>query len=60
MRNYSTPYITNTLIEEELGSIQGNIDHKQHDVDWNKYEDKIILLKNGKLDILNLKRKNIE
>jgi|TARA_R110000803_G_scaffold44953_9_gene94963 hypothetical protein len=59
-KTFFTINALNKLIEEELSSIQGNIDHKQHDVDWNKYEDKIILLKNGKLDILNLKRKNIE
>jgi hypothetical protein len=50
----------NKLIELENNLSEGNIDHSKFNVDWNKFENKIILLKNGSLDILSLKRKNVE
>lgn len=50
----------NKLIEKENNLTPGNIDYKSHEVDWTKYSDKIILLNNNELDILNLKRKIIE
>jgi hypothetical protein len=50
----------NKLIELENNLSEGNIDHSKFNVDWNKFENKIILLKNGSLDILTLKRKNVE
>ena len=50
----------NKLIEKENNLTPGNIDYKSHEVDWTKYSDKIILLNNNELDILNIKRKIIE
>lgn len=50
----------NKLIEKENNLIPGNIDYKSHEIDWSKYSDKIILLNNNELDILDLKRKIIE
>lgn len=50
----------NRLIELENNLTEGNIDHSKYQVDWEKYSNKIILLKKNELDILPLKRKNIE
>jgi len=50
----------NKLIEKEFNLTPGNIDYKSHEIDWKKYQDKIILLKNGELDILDLKKKITE
>jgi hypothetical protein len=50
----------NKLIEKENNLTPGNIDYKSHEIDWSKYSDKIILLNNDELDILDLKRKIIE
>lgn len=50
----------NKLIEKEFNLSPGNIDYKSHEVNWANYENKLILIKNGELDILNLKRKIIE
>jgi hypothetical protein len=50
----------NKLIEKENNLTPGNIDYKSHEIDWSKYSDKIILLNNNELDILDLKRKIIE
>jgi hypothetical protein len=48
------------LIERDFNLTPGNIDYKSHEVEWNKYEDKFIILKNDVLDILDIKRKIIE
>ncbi len=50
----------NRLIEKEFNLKPGNIDYKSHEIDWDKFKNKIILLKNGELDILDLKKKIIE
>jgi hypothetical protein len=50
----------NKLIEKEFNLTPGNIDYKSHEIDWKKHENKIILLKNGELDILDLKKKITE
>ena len=47
----------NKLIELDNNLLEGNIDHSKFEVDWTKYENKIILLKNNELDILSLNRK---
>ncbi|MDB4326181.1 hypothetical protein N9966_00030 [bacterium] len=47
----------NKLIEKEFNLIPGNIDYKSHEIKWEKYKNKLILLKNGELDILDLKKK---
>jgi len=50
----------NKLIEKEFNLKSGNIDYKSHEIDWEKFKNKLILLKNGELDILDLKKKIIE
>lgn len=46
----------NKLIEQENKDLVGNIDHKSIKIDWNKYQNKLILLKKQELTILNIKR----
>jgi len=50
----------NKLIERDFNLIPGNINYKSHEIDWEKYKNKLILLKNGELDILDLKKKITE
>ncbi len=38
----------------------GNIDYNNYKVDWDSYVDSMISLKNDKLEILSLKKKNID
>lgn len=45
----------NKLIETESG-LQGNVNHKEFQVDWVKYYNKIILLKGTELDISPIER----
>jgi hypothetical protein len=58
-KTFFTINALNKLIEKESNSNIGNIDYKKYEIDWSKYEDKIILLKNNELDILDLKKKNL-
>jgi len=46
----------NRLIERDSGITDGNINHKEHQVDWSKYENKLILLKGNKLEISDISR----
>jgi hypothetical protein len=50
----------NKLIERDHGLDNGNVDYKNYEVDWENYQDSIILLKNESLEILGLKRKFID
>lgn len=50
----------NKLIEKEFNIEIGNVNYSEYNLDWSKYENNIILLKNNELDILNLKRKIVE
>jgi hypothetical protein len=50
----------NKLIEKDFNVESGNINHSDYNLEWNKYENTIILLKNDELDILNLKKKILE
>jgi hypothetical protein len=50
----------NKLIERDFNIEFGNINHIDYNIDWDKYKDCIILLKNNDLDILNLKKKIVE
>jgi hypothetical protein len=50
----------NRLIERDFDLTPGNIDYKSHEIEWSNYQNKIILLKNNELDILDIKRKIIE
>jgi len=46
----------NRLIERDCGLHGGNINHKEHNIDWGLYGGKIILLKNDVLDITDINR----
>ena len=46
----------NKLIEMESDLSVGNINHKEHQVDWSKYENKLILLRGDKLEISDISR----
>lgn len=50
----------NKLIEKEFNIEYGNVNHSEYNLEWSKYENTIILLKNNELDILPLKRKIVE
>jgi len=50
----------NKLIEKEFNINFGNVNYTDYNLDWDKYKDSIILLKNNELDILPLKKKIIE
>ena len=45
----------NRLIERDSG-LSGNVNHKEHQVDWVRYENKLILLKNDRLEISDIDR----
>jgi hypothetical protein len=46
----------NKLIETNLESSLGNIDYKSYKVDWEKYQNKILLINNKELSIFDLER----
>lgn len=46
----------NKLIEHELGVEKGNVDYKNHKIDWDKYQDNLILNNNGELTLFKIKR----
>lgn len=50
----------NKLIEKEFNLDNGNVDYKNYQIDWDKYKNTMISLKNNNLEILPLKRKIIE
>ena len=39
----------NKLIESEVGLEKGNINYKEHEIDWDKYQGKMLIVKNGNL-----------
>lgn len=45
----------NRLIETEYDVSPGNTDYKSIKIDWDKYQNKIILINNNKLNISNIK-----
>jgi len=47
----------NKLIERDFNLEEGNVNYKKYDIDWKSYENKIILLKNDVLEILDLNRR---
>lgn len=55
-KTFFTINALNKLIERDHNIQGGNINYKQYDVDWEKYSDKIILLKEDNLEILDLNR----
>ncbi len=46
----------NKLIEEKSGSDIGNIDYKSFKIDWDEYQNKMILLNGKELSILSIER----
>lgn len=49
----------NRLIERDFDLKSGNIDYSNYQVDWLKYENTMISLRNNNLEVLDLKRNNI-
>lgn len=50
----------NRLIESDFDLVSGNVDYSNYQVDWKKYENNIITVRNNNLEILPLKKKIIE
>ncbi len=50
----------NKLIERDFNLTSGNIDYSSYNVDWEKYNNMIITIRNNNLEILPIKKKNIE
>lgn len=46
----------NRLIEIQNKDLIGNIDYKSIEIDWNLYQNKLILISNDELSIINIKR----
>jgi hypothetical protein len=50
----------NKLIEKDFNLDSGNVNYSEYNLDWGKYENSIILIKNNELDILKLNMKIVE
>jgi len=50
----------NKLVEKEHNISKGNADYSQYEIDWSKYENTMVSLKNDVLEILPLNKKIIE
>lgn len=50
----------NKLIERDFNLASGNVDYSSYDVEWEKYQNTIITLRNNNLEILPIKKKIIE
>ena len=46
----------NKLIESETDGDTGNINYKDHQIDWDKYQNKILVSKNKELTIIDIER----
>ena len=46
----------NKLIEQEVGGNIGNIDYKSHKIDWDQHQGKMLIIKDGKLIIMDIER----
>ena len=46
----------NKLIESEVGLEKGNINYREHEIDWDKYQGKMLIVKNGNLVIMDINR----
>ena len=49
-------YTINLLIESLSDSESGNINYKDFKIDWDNYQNKIIIVKKGELKIMDIKR----
>ena len=50
----------NKLIETEYDLPKGNVNYSSYEIDWSKYENTMISLRNNNLEILHLNKKIIE
>ena len=46
----------NKLIDKEVGEDRGNINYKEYQIDWDNYQDKMLIVKNDELTIMDIKR----
>tara|TARA_B100001778_G_C18065859_1_gene396351 strand:- start:36 stop:449 length:414 start_codon:yes stop_codon:yes gene_type:complete len=46
----------NKLIDEEVGERSGNINYKDYEIDWDKHQDKMLIVKDKELTIMDIKR----
>jgi len=46
----------NKLIQRDFNLMDGNIDYKSYSIDWDKYQDKLFLVKEGELQIQDIKK----
>lgn len=46
----------NKLIEKEFNLVGGNIDYKKYKIDWNKFNNTIIITSNNNLSIIDIKQ----
>jgi len=46
----------NKVIEQQVGDSIGNIDYRSISINWDEYQNKMILINNGELSILNIER----
>ena len=46
----------NKLIQRDFNLVDGNIEYKSYSIDWDKYQDKLFLLKEGELLIQDIKK----
>jgi len=46
----------NKLIDKEVGEDRGNINYKEYQIDWDNYQDKMLIVKNNELTIMDIKR----
>jgi hypothetical protein len=53
-KTFFTINALNKLIERENNLEGGNVDYSQYKIEWPKFEDKLILLKKGELDIVSI------
>lgn len=46
----------NKLIDKEVGEDRGNINYKEYQIEWDNYQDKMLIVKNNELTIMDIKR----
>jgi hypothetical protein len=46
----------NKLIEDELKGDVGNLNYKEHKIDWDSYQNKMLITKKNELTIIDIKR----
>lgn len=46
----------NKLIESEVGLDKGNINYKEHEINWDNHQGKMLIVKNGNLIIMDINR----